>query len=84
MSGSDVSETTPEWNGLPPTPDVEGWHWVRRWGSAEMWPFLWSDQSGAPGEFCWQTDGDNDPESFAEDFAYIAPCPYPEIANAPA
>jgi hypothetical protein len=58
-----------EWNGLPPDPTQDGWHWLRYSGRPFLWHWNAIDNR-------WATDFE--PSFVAEHFAYVAPCPYPE------
>ena len=60
---------------VPPNPDVDGYHWVRRYRGAPPiplhWCALWHENAGRG----W---GQWTQEEREVQWEYIAPCPFPE------
>lgn len=68
-----------QWNGCPPDPSVDGWHWLRHGG---LCPAEWiaADRKWYQGGIC--CGGSCTPEQllsphFAEGVQYLGPCPTP-------
>lgn len=66
-----------EWDGVPPNPEVTGWHWLRNKSGGELWPFRWDVNNGGEGDANWDTDGTDDPDTMRRYWVYVAPCPEP-------
>jgi hypothetical protein len=64
----------PTWDGVPPNPSQTGWHWLQHKKGGPPAPWLWTNESGGPGDFGWATDDDSDPADMAKQFHYVALC----------
>lgn len=61
------------WNGLPPNPEVCGWHWLRFVGAHGLSPWYWDASNEA-----WDTDDCGSADYMSGRCEYAAPCPYPQ------
>jgi hypothetical protein len=63
---------TTDWNGLPPDPQRDGWHWLSSPYADTPEPTLWdADQQQ------WHYAGWCVPEYVRQNAVYVAPCPWP-------
>ena len=70
-----MTDTSDAWDGVPPNPEKEGWHWLRRRTGGAPEPWLWSDMDGGEGDFQWCEEcGDGDPGTTTRWFEYLCPC----------
>ena len=78
MPGSPKTTDMTRWDGVPPDPEKNQWHWLQGKFGGHPTPWFWTDEDAAPGEFSWATDGDAYPDEMAKQFFYVSPCAYPE------
>ena len=69
--------------GVPLSPEVDGWHWLRR--GEQVWPFHWvggDEPGGCADEGCDPDCADTDPETMVRYWKrYLGPCLLPsEVA----
>ena len=76
-----TNPTKTPWNGLPPDPQKDGWHWLEIREPKIAYPWWWNAT-----EETWRCDDVCDEDSaaydLAKDWTYLRPCPTPAELDA--